>query len=197
MPLSPPAARRPIHTRRITCEGYRRDDGLWDLEGRLVDSKSYAFGNVWRSEVKAGEALHEMLVRVTVDDQMTVKAIEAASDATPHKSCGAIVPNFQRLVGERLGPGWRKRVLALIGGPEGCAHHVELIASLAALAFQTMGPLLARERTAQGDDARRAAGQFLINSCHIWRADGEWARQFNADPNGTLSDRQKPVSEKA
>jgi hypothetical protein len=195
VPLSSPAPRAPIHNRTIVCNGYRRADGLWDLEGRLVDTKSYPFGNVWRTEVKAGEPLHEMLVRLTVDDNMAVVAVEASSDATPHEFCGAIVPNFQRLVGQRIGPGWRKRVMGLIGGPEGCAHHVELIALLATVAFQTMGPILARERKEAGLSARGASAKFLIDSCHIWRADGEWARMFDEDPEGTLANRQKPIEE--
>lgn len=193
MPLSPPAPRKPIHNRTIVCDGYRREDGLWDLEGRLVDTKSYAFGNVWRSEVKPGEPLHEMLVRLTVDDHMTVVAVEAASDNTPHGSCGAIIPNFQRLIGQRMGPGWSKRVKALIGGPEGCAHHIEVITLLATVAFQTMGPILARERQEAGVPVRSDSAKFLIDSCHIWRADGEWAQMFNEDPEGTLGGRQIPI----
>ncbi len=43
MPLPPPVDREPIHTRRIECTGYRRTDGLWDVEGHLVDTKSYEF----------------------------------------------------------------------------------------------------------------------------------------------------------
>ncbi len=38
MPLSPPAASREhIHTRVVECRGYRRDDGLWDIEGHITD----------------------------------------------------------------------------------------------------------------------------------------------------------------
>lgn len=195
MPLSKPAARAPIHNRTIVCEGFRREDGLWDLEGRLVDTKSYPFANTWRSKVEAGEPLHEMLVRLTVDESYTVVAVEAASDNTPHRDCGAILPNFQRIVGQKIGPGWSKRVKALIGGAEGCAHHTEVINLLATVAFQTMGPLLARERKDRSGGAHNR--QFLINSCHIWREDGEWARQFTAEPDATLASRQAPVEEKA
>ena len=39
MPLSPAAPREHIHTRTVTCRGYRRKDGLWDIEGHLVDVK--------------------------------------------------------------------------------------------------------------------------------------------------------------
>ena len=193
MPLSAPAPRKPIHNRTIVCDGYRREDGLWDLEGRLVDTQSYPFGKVWRSEVKAGESLHEMLVRLTVDDHMTVLAVEATTDNSPHQSCGAITPNFQRLVGQRMGPGWSKRVKGLIGGAEGCAHHTELINLLATVAFQTMGPVLARERKEAGAAVKSDSAKFLIDSCHIWRADGEWAQMFKEDPEGTLGQRQIPI----
>ena len=30
MPLTEPGARSPIHSREIRCEGFRRDDGLFD-----------------------------------------------------------------------------------------------------------------------------------------------------------------------
>ena len=59
-------------------------------------------------------------------------------------ACGAILPNFQRIVGQKIGPGWSRRVKALVGGAEGCAHHVEMLGLMATVAFQTMGPLLAR-----------------------------------------------------
>ncbi len=37
MPLSPPIGRQHLHTRRVVCQGFFRDDGLWDIEGRITD----------------------------------------------------------------------------------------------------------------------------------------------------------------
>jgi len=54
MPLPAATPREPIHTRRIEMQGYLRQDGLWDIEGRLTDGKSYAFKNDYRGEVKVG-----------------------------------------------------------------------------------------------------------------------------------------------
>ncbi len=45
MPLSKPKARQLAHTRVVTCHGYRREDDLWDIEGRIVDTKPYRFRN--------------------------------------------------------------------------------------------------------------------------------------------------------
>jgi hypothetical protein len=179
MPLSAPAPRAPIHNRTIVCEGFRREDGLWDIEGRLVDTKSYPFPNGWRGEITPGEALHEMLVRLTIDDNYNVVAIEAATDNSPHETCGAVIPNFQKIVGQKIAPGWTQRVKSLLGGVTGCVHQVELIVILGTVAFQTVGPALARERKDHNILKNR---RFLINSCHIWREDGDWAKQFTADP---------------
>src|SRR3990167_8935632 len=41
MPLSPPAPRTLKHVRRVNYQGFERDDGLWDIEGELHDSKAY------------------------------------------------------------------------------------------------------------------------------------------------------------
>src|SRR5690606_35863619 len=67
MPLSPAVPRRHIHTRRIECRGYLREDGLWDIEAWLEDSKTYAFDNETRGEVQPGGPVHDMVARLTVD----------------------------------------------------------------------------------------------------------------------------------
>ena len=45
VPLSQPVERELTHTRVVTCRGYRRADGLIDIEGRIVDTKPYRFRN--------------------------------------------------------------------------------------------------------------------------------------------------------
>ena len=42
MPLSEPTAREPLHRRTIDMVGYRRADGLFDIEAHLIDTKTYA-----------------------------------------------------------------------------------------------------------------------------------------------------------
>ena len=79
MPLSSPAAREHIHNRTVECRGYRREDGLWDIEGRLVDVKTYTFHNNERGDVPPGEPVHEMWIRLTVDDDMKIHGVEATT----------------------------------------------------------------------------------------------------------------------
>ena len=54
MPLSTPTEREHLHSRQIGLMGYRRNDGLWDIEGHLTDVKTYGFKNEFRGEIAAG-----------------------------------------------------------------------------------------------------------------------------------------------
>src|SRR5258708_39717240 len=136
MPLSAPAARERLHTRQIECQGYQRTDGLWDIEAHMTDRKSYSCPSDERGEVTAGTPIHDMWVRVILDDDFHIRAIEAVTDASPYQLCPTITPNFQRLVGLRIGPGFNTRVRERLGGTEGCTHLVELMGPLATTAFQ-------------------------------------------------------------
>lgn len=180
MPLSPPAARQHIHERAVYCRGYRRADGLWDVEGHLTDVKTYAFGNAFRGVIEPGEPLHDMWLRLTVDDELTIVAAEAAMDKFPYHICSAIAPAFAQLEGLKIGPGFSKKVQQRLGGVNGCTHLVELIRPVATAAFQTIYPILARERGELPDERHaRAPGHMrptLLNSCHTYASDSEVVR---------------------
>ena len=135
MPLSSAAPRRKSHTRRVICEGFRRDDGQLDIEGHITDVKTYEIPNKFRNGIPAGEPIHDMSIRLTVDEDLTILAVEAVTDAGPFQICPNITVNFQRLKGIKIGPGWRKRVLAALGGVEGCTHLVELLWTMATTAY--------------------------------------------------------------
>jgi len=107
MPLSPPEPREHIHSRDVELKGFRRTDGLWDVEARMRDVKTYSFPNRERGEIRAGEPIHDMWLRVTLDDDYTIRNIEAVTDSAPFHVCGEITPAFRKLIGLTLGPGWR------------------------------------------------------------------------------------------
>lgn len=184
MPLSAPAARTLLHHRRIDCHGYRRDDGLWDIEARMEDSKTYAFANRDRGgEIKAGEPLHEMLLRVTIDDDFLVHGVEAVTEHAPYRMCGDIAPVFAGLRGLRIGAGFLGEVRRRFGGVKGCTHIVELFPPLATTAYQTL--YAAR----QAKEAESPAGERprIIGTCHAMAPSSEVvARQWPAfhEPEG-------------
>ena len=172
MSLLPPAApREPIHRRVVECRGYRRADGLWDIEGHLTDTKSYAFANAYRGEVRPGDPIHDMWLRLTLNDELTVVDAVAATAAGPYAVCGDIAPAFAKLRGLRIGRGWRRAVQERLGGVHGCTHLVELLGPLATTAFQTVFPLLAKKAAA----ADRPPPH--LDSCHALARDGELVRR--------------------
>jgi hypothetical protein len=186
MPLSPAAPREHIHTRSIDCRGYRRADGLWDIDGHLTDTKTYGFANHFRGELLPGAPVHDMWLRLTVDDKLVIHTVEAATEAGPYEVCPNIAPNFQRLVGLRIYPGFQKQVRDLLGGVQGCTHLVDLLGPLATTAYQTVFPYRAREyeqRLAKGEIAPQRASRRpkLVDSCHAFASDGEVVKRYWPD----------------
>ncbi len=148
MPLSPPAARVPLHTRAITIRGYQREDGLYDIEAQLTDTKTYDFVNDDRGLIEAGEPLHGMWLRLTVDEGMRVARAEAATDHSPYAICPRAAPNFARLEGLVIGKGFLKHAAERVGGAVGCTHLRELLQQVATTAYQTINPARARRELA-------------------------------------------------
>jgi Protein of unknown function (DUF2889) len=139
MPLpAPTAPRQTLHHRDITVRGYKRDDGMFDIEGHLHDTKEIDF-KVATGPRKAGESLHSMWLRITIDRTFTIVAAEAVTDAMPYVGhCDQITPDYKKLVGLAIRPGFSNRVKQLLGGTRGCTHMTDLIGVVATTAFQTV-----------------------------------------------------------
>lgn len=136
--LEPTVARERLHRRTIEIHGYRREDGLFDIEGHLVDTKAYDFA-LAAGVRRAGEPVHGMWLRITVDRELKIVDAAAAMDAMPYVDhCNRIVPAYRLLVGLAIRPGYHQKLKELLGGVRGCTHITELAGSLATAAFQTM-----------------------------------------------------------
>ena len=200
MPLSPPVGRQHLHTRRVTCQGFFREDGLWDVEGRIADDKTYEHGNEWRGPLKPGDLVHDMSIRLTLDHKFTIVDVEAVTDSSPYSICGEVAPDFRKLIGLRIGGGFHREVRARLGGVHGCTHIVELLGPVATTAFQTVSSGKARDlnqahRAKSGHAPKPAAAStpkprrkpYVIDTCHAWAADGpvvrRWAPDFYTGPD--------------
>ncbi|HMK01867.1 MAG TPA: DUF2889 domain-containing protein [Reyranella sp.] len=198
MPLSPPVGRQHLHTRRVTCQGFFREDGLWDIEGRITDEKSYEHANEWRGPLKPGDFVHDMSIRLTLNDRFTIVDVDAVTDKSPYRICGDVTPDFKKLIGLRVGGGFHREVRARLGGVHGCTHIVELLGPVATTAFQTISSGKAREleraHRAKSDPApqedtpsKPRRKPYVIDTCHAWAADGpvvkRWAPDFYSGPD--------------
>lgn len=171
MPLSAPApTRQRLHARRVSYEGFQRADGLFDIEGRLTDVKDD--DTTLLSGVRAaGEAIHDMRVRVTIDREFTICDLEAATDAMPYPGgCERITPHYRALIGANLLNGFRKRLHEAMGNVRGCTHITELLGSLPTAAVQTFAGL-----------AREDAGSvkpFQLDRCHALETSSDTVRRY-------------------
>ncbi|MBL4819688.1 MAG: DUF2889 domain-containing protein [Gammaproteobacteria bacterium] len=171
MPLPEPSSREHLHTRAITFQGFERADGMWDIEAHMTDVKTHGFKNDWRGAVEAGEPLHEMLLRVTIDDDFVVRNIEAATDNSPFEMCPDIAPNYKALIGINMGPGWRKAIRQVVGGTDGCTHLTELLFPMATVAFQTIWPRKQQLQQSGSDTGDNKQRPQILGTCHAWAAD--------------------------
>jgi hypothetical protein len=157
----------------VHCAGYRRADGLWDIEGHLVDTKTYAFDNRHRGRLEAGDPVHEMWLRITIDDDLLIHEAEAVTDHSPYSICPDITPSFSRLKGLTIGGGFRRKVAERLGGVHGCTHLVELLGPMATTAFQTMSAKRHSERARDPSQPPR-----FLDTCHAHASDGVVVKEF-------------------
>lgn len=166
--------RRPMHTRSVECNGYLRDDGFWEVEAWLRDTKPFTQrADRFRGELKPGDPVHEIGLRLAIDDGMTIREAEAIMRETPYPTCVEVEPILGRLVGERIGPGWREVIRRKIGRLETCTHLMELLGPAVTTLYQT----LSYGKNPDGRDTlenQRSSGEqpFFIGGCHSWRTDG-------------------------
>ena len=169
MTLETRVARELLHTRAVEIRGYRREDGLYDVEGHLVDTKPRDF-QLASGVRAAGKPVHDMWLRITVDATLTIVDAAAAMDGMPFVDhCGAIVPAYRKLVGLAIRPGYNNRVKELLGGVRGCTHVTELAGSLATAAFQTLAGQVTQ------DPERKP---FQVDRCHALDASGPAVARF-------------------
>jgi hypothetical protein len=161
--------REPLHRRSIEIRGYMRDDGRYDIEGHLVDTKDSDF-KLAAGVRPAGQPIHEMWLRITVDRDLVIVDAEAATDAMPYVGdCDAITPDYRKLIGIAIRPGYTQKLKELYGGVRGCTHITELAGSLATAAFQT----LAGQRV-QSSERK----PFQLDKCHALDAKGPTVARY-------------------
>jgi hypothetical protein len=176
MPLSTPQPRKPMHTRAIECKGYEREDGLWDIEAHLIDTKTYVHKRRHGDSLRQpGQPVHHMWIRLTIDLDMLIHEAEAVTDEGPYPTCGDITVNFKQLAGVKIGAGWRREIGLRLGGTKGCTHLVELLGPLGTTAFQATGRAREARNAQRSNDSSGGEPKlpYQLNSCHIYKDDSE------------------------
>jgi hypothetical protein len=172
MPLpSPTVPRALVHTRRLRFEGYKRADGLWDIEAHLTDIKpsDYRLSSGVRP---AGLPIHDMWLRLTLTRDLEIVDAVAVTEAMPYPPhCAAPNPDYRKLVGLNLAHGFRKAVQQRFHDVAGCKHLNEMLSQFPTAAIQTM----AGEKTDNQDDGTKP---FQLDRCMALDTHGEAVREY-------------------
>ncbi|MGH8715070.1 MAG: DUF2889 domain-containing protein [Casimicrobiaceae bacterium] len=171
MPLSSAADRSRLHVRAVSYEGFRRADGLFDIEGRLIDVKDHDYP-LLTGVRRAGEPVHDMWIRLTVDRDYTIRAIEVKTDEMPYPgACDLITPAYGKLVGASLLHGFRRTLQETMGGVQGCSHLTELLSHAPTAAIQTFAGL--RREIEDGGEK-----PFQLDRCHALETTTDTVRRY-------------------
>jgi len=164
-----------VHTRQIVCRGYRRRDGLWQIEASVADEKGQPVPFNSRPAVRAGEMIHHLALRVLIDDDYTIRDASAETMAAPWPACSDIAADYRKLIGLRIGPGFTRAVRELLGGTQGCTHLTDLLGQVGNTYMQASFPDRLARQQQSGNDPRAwtdAGTLAFVDGCHAWRKDG-------------------------
>jgi hypothetical protein len=141
---------------------------LWDIEAHLIDIKTYSFDNQDRGgEIRAGEPVHEMRLRMTIDLEFRIHRLEAVTEQAPYRICSEASAVMERLAGLRIGPGWMRKVKQRVGGTRGCTHLIELLPVLATTAYQTLHFALEQQER----EKTHRSPPTILDTCHALASD--------------------------
>jgi len=160
-----------LHTRRVRYEGYKRADGLWDIEAHLTDIKNHDY-RLKTGVRRAGQPVHSMWLRLTIDREFNVVDAAASSEAVPYPGgCETIAPAYRALVGLNLVRHFRLKANELLGGVRGCTHLTEMLAGMPTAAIQSF----AGEMKEEQDDGSKP---FQLDQCHALETSSQTVKQW-------------------
>ncbi len=138
MPLPESPNRTPLHRREVQSLGFQNDEGLWEIEAHLLDTKPIWFPNHEKDGINPGEPVHKMSLRLTLDLDFLIHKVDVAMDETPYGICRDVEKHIAAIQGVRIGPGWLREVRQRMPRTMSCTHLYELLTPIATTAYQTM-----------------------------------------------------------
>jgi hypothetical protein len=121
------------------CRGYRRDDGRWDVEGRLADVKTRDV-KLGGMHIAAGEPYRTLALAVTVDDTHTIldARVELDVETAGSAACERAAAACETLRGRRIDGLFAADTAARFAHAADCPHLAELFSAVIATARETV-----------------------------------------------------------
>ena len=162
------------HRRSIYVQIFARGNGLWEVDAHITDVRTRD-AHMVNGVLPAGRPIHDMLLRLVVDERMNVVEAGAQTDAMPYPGqCNAYGDMYGRLVGLNLLKGFRHAVRERLGGVQGCTHITELTQVLPTAVVQAF----AGEVIDTHGASETSQQPFQIDRCHALRADGPTVQTY-------------------
>ncbi len=168
-----------LHNRNISFKGYIRDDELFEIEAELIDTKNYDFQNHDRGTIKKDEPIHQMKIKLVLDDNLFVVDAEAKTENSPYSICKNANSNFKKIIGLQIKSGWKREITKLIGETNGCTHITELLSSAATAAFQTIYPYKSKQKNRNETKLNQNQEKpLLLGTCHAFNTSSEVVKRL-------------------
>lgn len=171
--------RKLLHNRNISLKGYVRYDDLFEIEAKLLDTKNYEFQNHDRGTIDKNEPIHQMKIKLVLDENLFIVDAEAKTENSPYSICKSANSNFRKIIGLQIKSGWKREVTKLIGGINGCTHITELLSSVATAAFQTIYPY--KSKKDKENETKLNQNQekpLLLGTCHAFNTKSEVVKRL-------------------
>jgi|SRR5690554_2053052 len=167
-----------LHQREIKFFGYKRRDGLYEIEGRVLDTKPIDFRipNGGRL-VEANKPIHDLSICIVFDKNMEIISTSSTPRSYPYADCQFGGRRLESLIGAKIGPGWHKVVRDRLAKEDVCTHLRELLIPLATAAIQSMH----LEREIEAHKVDHNGKPVRLNSCLAYNESGELVREFWPD----------------
>jgi hypothetical protein len=191
--------RQLTHRRSISVQIYARGNGLWEVDAHVTDVRARDI-QMATGLLPAGAPIHDMLVRLVVDERFNVIEAGAQTTAMPYPGeCDSFGDAYGQLVGLNLMQGFHRAVKERLGGVKGCTHITELTQVLPTAVVQAFAGDVLDTR----GDSEASQQPFQIDRCHALRADGlavktyypRWYRpRASGAPTGSPIDSGAPTA---
>jgi len=175
MALPPAAPERQLkHRRSVSVQIYACGNGRWQVDAEITDVKTRD-AKLAGGVRQAGDPIHDMLLRIVVDEQFNILEAGAETRWMPYPGlCDDHGDAYARLVGLNLLKGFRRDVIERLGGTAGCTHLTELTQVLPTAVIQAFAGEVLDTR----EDNPSGQRPFQIDRCHALRADGQAVKLF-------------------
>jgi hypothetical protein len=174
----PPDGADVLHDREYRVRAFRLADDRLLIQGAIRDQKPP--GLYLRPDPDPLTIHHMQLSLEIAFPSLEIVDADVHFETHPHGTCPSIVEHYGKVVGLSIARGFTHRVRELFGGPRGCTHTTALLQAMAPVAMQCFWSMRAAQARDEGADESLISGmdddhgswRRIVNTCHVWDADG-------------------------